>query len=122
MNTEHASITAPKIASTQNTTRQSATVAITPPASGATTGARDVMSASTEYSWAARWPWAMSETTARAITTPAAPARPCTNRRASTQWMSGATMIPTDASRKIRFPVTMSLCRPSTSESGPSRN
>ena len=85
-----AASSAPMTASTTNWPRQSANRAIWAPASGARIGARPVTSTMSENTRAASAPSNRSRTIARAITIPAAPARPCSSRSAMSAQMDGA--------------------------------
>ena len=67
----------PTTVRTTNTPRQSVTRRIWPPISGATTGATPEISMRVEKKRAIATPSYRSRTTARAMTIPAAPARPC---------------------------------------------
>jgi len=68
-----------------------------PPISGASTGAAPVTIISIANIRAARAPLNRSRTIARAITTPAPPARPCSSRSAIKTPIDGASAHATDA-------------------------
>lgn len=75
---------------TAKTPRQSVARRIWPPISGAMTGATPETSIRVEKKRAIASPSYRSRTTARAITIPAEPARPCTTRTAMRVSMVGA--------------------------------
>ena len=93
------SITNTIAARTTNNPRHDVIRSSCPPRIGASVGARPVTSSSSEKTRAAAAPDRRSRTTARAITIPAAPAKPWTRRSATSTEIEGATAHASDAAQ-----------------------
>jgi hypothetical protein len=112
-------IPAPMSASTQNNPRHDITCRRTPPSNGASTGAKPLMSISSEKARAMRSSGNASRTTARATTSPAAPHSPCPRRAAMSAWMPGASAQAIDMTANPARPTRRGRRRPTRSLSGP---
>ena len=94
----------------------------TAPMSGARMGARPLIIIMSEKARAACFPTARSATTARARTTPAPPAMPCTSRPPSITYTSGANAQTKAATAASTCDATSRRRRPSESDIGPMKN
>jgi hypothetical protein len=106
-------------ASTRKIPRQLVTERSWPPTTGARIGAAPLTTISAENSRAAASPVAVSRTTARLITMPAAPASPCRKRSGTRTTTDGASAHRTEATTYSAIPTSSGSRRPNRSLSGP---
>lgn len=109
----------PTPVSTTKMPRQSVTRSTWPPMSGAMIGATPDISIRVEKNRAISTPSYRSRTTARAMTMPAAPARPWSSRKPMSSWTEGAIAQIAVAPTYTIMPISSGLRRPQRSLIGP---